>query len=239
MEDVMNAAKIRQTDPVAGRSWDSREGIGEQIYELTKQVQEVAAQLADLNESHRPAAQAQEPQAPASKCNCLLSLNQPCPVHDKQPALVEQEADRDVVDRMSEAYVAATLNRPGNGIIWKDGLYAAYDVARQYFAALPPEGWHSTEQVKTATEQAAKYCNHMGLGFGDIWEEILYGLTPPQKPVERVTIQSVPCDIAKSGTRYNVLLDGELQEYFYLDTHAERYAAGLRLELADKGERHE
>jgi len=58
-----------------------------------------------------------------------------------------------------------------------------------------------------------------------------------QAPVERVTIQSVPCDIAKSGTRYNVLLDGELQEYFYLDTHAERYAAGLRLELADKGER--
>jgi hypothetical protein len=70
-----------------------------------------------------------------------------------------------------------------------------------------------------------------------MWEQIRARLSAPQKPVERVTIQSVPCDIAKSGTRYNVLLDGELQEYFYLDTHAERYAAGLRLELADKGER--
>ena len=155
----------------------------------------------------------------------------------------EQEADGDVVER-----IAKTLCRNFCNVHWSAMGLASENrylgiaqqllaVARGHFAAHPPEGWHKTEQVKTATEQAARVCHHLGLGFGEMWEQIRAGLSAPQKPVERVTIQSVPCDIAKSGTRYNVLLDGELQEYFYLDTHAECYAAGLRLELADKGER--
>ena len=47
----MDSKEIRQRDPVARTSWSSMEGIGEQIYELTLQVREIAARMAEQAES--------------------------------------------------------------------------------------------------------------------------------------------------------------------------------------------
>jgi len=46
----MTSKEIRQRDPVARTSWSSMEGIGEQIYELTLQVREIAARMAEQAE---------------------------------------------------------------------------------------------------------------------------------------------------------------------------------------------
>ena len=46
----MDSKEIRQRDPVARTSWSSMEGIGEQIYELTLQVREIAARMAEQAE---------------------------------------------------------------------------------------------------------------------------------------------------------------------------------------------
>jgi len=50
-DQVMTAQEIRGLKTVAGRNWDDLGGVGYQLYELTEMIKEVAAQLAELNET--------------------------------------------------------------------------------------------------------------------------------------------------------------------------------------------
>jgi len=63
----MTSKEIRQRDPVARTSWSSMEGIGEQIYELTLQVREIAARMAEQAES-TPAPEAPEGWYAPTRC---------------------------------------------------------------------------------------------------------------------------------------------------------------------------
>ena len=92
----------------------------------------------------------------------------------------EQEADGDVVEEMGRA-------------VWDDGMdsyasrrvrmTAALAVARVHFAAHPPEGWYTTEQVEKAAR--AVYLRRGGQWTGDDFvgalEKELARLTTPKQ----------------------------------------------------------
>jgi hypothetical protein len=132
-----------------------------------------------------------------------------------EPAPVEQEADGELLKNAYDVWCAA------NG--GQKGLEAALAIARAH-SAHPPEGWYSTEQVKTATEQAARVCHHLGLGFGEMWDQIRARLTPPQKPVERVATRFL-------GDRWEITLDGGWWASVNAEEKALVVAAGLRASL--------
>jgi hypothetical protein len=170
--------------------------------------------------ARRPRPQAQEPQSMPAIEHVHKWVNGHC-YNENCSALqptVEQEADGDaaLIEKMYQVYWAATDSTKG--------LIAALAVARAHFSAHPPEGWHSTEQVKTATEQAARVCHHLGLGFGEMWDQIRARLTPPQKPVERVATRFL-------GDRWEITLDGGWWASVNAEEKALVVAAGLRASL--------
>jgi len=148
---------------------------------------------------------------------------EPQPAAEPSPAPVDAPSGDVIVDHMNSAYRKAQNGAPGGY-----QMCAAYNVARAHMLEHPPSEW--LDAVEKAV--GAYLLDEHGWNVGDALfavSKLRARLKPSEKtPEERVTVVGAV-----------VFLDGKEYACFRgHDSHgpAERYAAGLRVELKGAGE---